>query len=234
MKQNDTLAIVEDDAVLREELSCFFVGQGYTVHEANSYQGLLDILKFNDIQVVVLDLNLPGKNGYEIATILKNDLPRLGIVMLTARTSLADRIKGYDMGADIYLPKPTNPMELLAAIRSLTKRLHDAQAQKPLYLLSLRWRSMSSAGLDCHDLTPVEVVLIRTLALSPQQTLDIGEMLNVLEDKFNERAMTRRALENILSRLRKKLMTCFESEIDPIKAVRGFGYQLTWSIDIVE
>jgi len=234
LKPHDTLAIVEDDVVLREELRCFFVDQGYEVHEANSYQSLLEILKFHDIQVVVLDLNLPGKNGYEIARLLKSDLPKLGIVMLTARTTLADRIRSYDVGADIYLPKPTNPMELLAAIRSLVKRLQEGLTKAPSFQLSLQWRRLTSPEVSCNDLTAVEVVLLRVLALSPQQTLDIGEMLDVLEDKFTDRTLTRRALENILSRLRRKLMACFETDLDPIKAVRGFGYQLTWNIEIVD
>lgn len=233
MKPTENLAIVEDDVILREELRCFFVSQGYVVYEANSYPGLLDILKFHDLQVVVLDLNLPGKNGYEIAALLKHDLPRLGIVMLTARTALADRIKGYEVGADIYLPKPTNPMELLAAIRSLSKRLSNGVQEAPTYQLSLPGRRLTWAGLRSDDLTAVEVVVLRVLIISPQQTLDIAELLNVLEDKFTDRTLTRRALENIVSRLRKKLMAGFDTEQDPIKAVRGFGYQLTWDIEIV-
>lgn len=234
MKSLNTLAIVEDDVVLREELSYFFASHGYAVQEANCHQGLLDILKFHDIQVVVLDLNLPGKSGYEIATSLKKNLPQLGIVMLTARTTLADRIKGYEMGADIYLPKPTDPMELLAAIRSLIKRLEDAVDKPPAFELSLREHRLASPQTCCRNLTAVEMFLLRVLAVSPQQTLDEGQLLDVLDEKFTERALTRRALENILSRLRKKLMICFDAEIDPIKAVRGFGYQLTWDIKIVD
>lgn len=228
------LAIVEDDAVLREELSCFFVNQGYLVHEANSHQGLLDILKLHDIQVVVLDLNLPGKNGYEIASWLKHDLPRLGVVIMTARTSLTDRIKGYEVGADIYLPKPTNPMELLAAVRNLAKRLQDTAPQTQKFQLSMQARRMTSLETCCDDLTGIEVFLLRVLAMSPDKTVDIGEMLNALEEKFIARTITRRALENIFSRLRKKLTTAFDNDLDPIKAVRGFGYQLTWSIEIVD
>lgn len=234
MNPHNALAIVEDDAVLREELLCFFVSQGYVVYEANSQKGLMDILRMHDIQVVLLDLNLPGKNGYEIAMWLRQDLPRLGIVMMTARTALSDRIKGYEVGADIYLPKPTNPMELLAAIRSLIKRLLDTKGKAQQFQLSIPSRRLSSLDGWCDDLTRIEVVLLKALAISPQQTLDIGEMLNVLEEKFSERIVTRRALENILSRLRKKLTIAFDSDLDPIKAIRGYGYQLTWSIEIVD
>ena len=234
MNSNNSLAIVEDDALLREELCCFFLSHGYVVHEANSHAGLIEVLKYSDFQVVILDLNLPGKNGYEIAAELKQNLPQLGIIMLTARTSLTDRIKGYDVGADIYMPKPTDPIELLAAVRSLAKRLQDGVKNSRKHQLCLHSRRLSNVDGCCDELTAVEVLLLRLLALSPLQTLDTGEMLNVLEDKFSERSITRRALENILSRLRKKLMTAFQSDLDPIKAVRGFGYQLTWSIEIVE
>lgn len=233
MNPNNTLAIVEDDTVLREELYLFFANQGFIVHEANSQQSLMDVLRLHDIQVVVLDLNLPGKNGYEIAAWLKQDLPTIGIVMMTARTALNDRIKGYEVGADIYLSKPANPMELLAAIRSLLKRLQSTKEKSLKLQLNVKSMILSSLEMRCDDLTGIEVVLLRALAISPLQTLDIGEILNLLEEKFPERAVTRRALENILSRLRKKLTTTFESDSDPIKAIRGFGYQLTWSIEIV-
>jgi DNA-binding response OmpR family regulator len=232
LKPLEALAIVEDDAVLREELRCFFVGQHYKVYEANNYLGLLEILKLHEIRVIVLDLNLPGINGYEIASRLKQAWPRLGVVMLTARTALADRIKGYEVGADVYLPKPTNPMEVLATIKSLSRRLQNPESSIDSFQLHFQARRLTSATAYCDDLTAVEVVLIRSMVLAPHQTLDIGELMDVLESKFSDHAITRRALENILSRLRKKLMTCFDKDLDPVKAIRGVGYQLTWNIQI--
>lgn len=229
----DALVIVEDDMVLREELKVFFVSHGFVVHEANGESGLFDVLQEHRVQVVVLDLNLPGKNGYAIAERLKQSMPQLGIVMLTARTSLQDRVKGYEVGADLYLPKPTDPMELLAAIRRMIERAAAASSGSDnAWVLKTRYGSLAKADCICRDLTPVESTIVRALALAPMRTLDIGDLLNLLEERFPARVASRRALENILSRLRKKLMTCFEGEPDPVKSIRSTGYQLVWVVEV--
>jgi len=234
LNKPNTLAIVEDDAVLREELSFFFIAQGFVVYEANSYQSLMEVLKLHDVQLVLLDLNLPGKNGYEISSILKSIWPKLGVVMLSARSALNDRVQGYNSGADIYLTKPTDPIELLATVRSLLKRLTGAAVTDDYLRLNLQSRCLTSSTAICEDLTDIEITVLRSLLINPQRTLDVGEIMYVLGEKFPGRSFTRRALENILSRMRIKLMTRFDRKLDPIKSLRGFGYQLTWDIEIVD
>lgn len=234
MKTPERLAIVEDDALLREELACFFKGAGLVVHEANSYHTLLDVLQNEPVDVVVLDLNLPGKNGYEIAERLKALSPTIGIVMLTARAAKQDRLRGYDAGADIYFPKPVDPDELLAAVRSLAARVRGQTVNVQTYKLNLRKMTLAGTGAQCASLSAVDAVILKALAFSPDQTLDISSLQNLLEERFPDRPFTKRALENLLSRLRKKLMQAFDTDVDPIRAVRGVGYQLTWALEIVE
>ena len=231
--QRPSVAIVEDDVVLREELKVFFTSHGFAIFEANGEDSLMDILQTQAIKVVVLDLNLPGKNGYQIAQSLKTTMPQLGIVMLTARTGLEDRVRGYEVGADLYLPKPTDPMELLAAVKRLCERVSkDWLSAKSRWVLHVRLGQLSRDEQICGDLSALETALLRTMALAPHGIADAGDLLNMVEDNFTGRVASRRALENVLSRLRKKLLSCFEDESDPIKSVRSSGYQLTWLVEV--
>ena len=233
MKNPERIAIVEDDALLREELACFFTSAGLAVHEANNYQTLLDVLQEGAIDVVVLDLNLPGMSGYDIAQRLKSLSPAIGIVMLTARAAKQDKLRGYEVGADIYFAKPVDPDELLAAVRSLATRVRG----KPdsTQALKLCVKQLTLAGQQQSAcLSAVEALILKVLAFSPEQTLDISSLQNALEERFPDRPFTKRALENLLSRLRKKLLQCFSDQPDPIRAIRGLGYQLTWEVEVVE
>ena len=234
MKQPERIAIVEDDTLLREELSCFFTTSGLVAHEANSYQTLLDVLQNHAVDVVVLDLNLPGMSGYEIAEQLKQVCPSTGIVMLTARAAKHDKLRGYDAGADIYFAKPVDPDELLAAVRSLAARVRGQVESSQAFKLNMQQLSLTLGEKHYPALSAVEAQILKALAFSPEQTLDISGLQNVLEDRFPDRLFTKRALENLLSRLRKKLLGCFEGEADPIRAIRGVGYQLTWTVEVVE
>lgn len=234
MKTPDRIAIVEDDTLLREELTCFFKNAGLVTHEANSYQTLLDVLQNHTVDVVLLDLNLPGMNGYEIAKNLKRLSPSTGIVMLTARAAKHDKLRGYEVGADIYFAKPVDPDELLAAVRSLAARVRGQTESQETFKLHMQQLSLALADTSCSSLSAVEVMILKALAFSPEQTLDISGLQNVLEERFPDRPFTKRALENLLSRLRKKLMQVFGDELDPIRAIRGVGYQLTWPVEVVE
>lgn len=227
------IAIVEDDANLREELVFLFQNNGYQVHEAINAQGLLDVLHLHPIRLVVLDLNLPGISGYEIAEQLRESHPRIGIVMLTARTRLNDRVKGYGTGADIYLTKPTDPQELLAAVNRLSHRVMADNDQETL-LIDCQRHLLRNPNNKTVGLTAVEIFLLRALALAPEGTLDAGELLDLIEEKFPERSATRRSLENTISRLRSKAATILPEETNLVRSVRGVGYQLGISVRVID
>ena len=211
-----------------------FTGAGLTVHEANSFHTLLDVLQDTAIDVVVLDLNLPGMTGHEIAERLKAWSLSIDIVMLTARAGKHDKLRGYEVGADIYFAKPVDPDELLAAVRSLAARVRGNANGAQVYKLYLKQLTFVNPMGQSVPLSAVEAIILKSLAFSPEQTLDITNLQNVLEDIFQDRLFTKRALETLLSLLRKKLLQGFEGELDPIRAIRGLGYQLTWAIEVVE
>lgn len=230
---NFQIAIVEDDPILREELARLIQRQGFNVLEANSANGLEDLMLVNKIDLLILDLNLPGKNGFQIAMNVRKVIPQIGIIMLTARTSLQDKIKGYEMGADIYLPKPTPVEELLAAIMTLKRRLTSS--------ISEGWRLDSDKRILVTEqnmqiaLTATETMLLRAFAHAPSRTLDTGVILDILAEKNDENETTKRAVENLISRLRKKIAdsdkTTQQDKI--IQSVWNQGYQLSFPIIVL-
>lgn len=228
-----SIAIVEDDAILRQELVQLFTENGYRVHEANQYQGLLDILRLHSLRLILLDLNLPGKNGFEIAESLRQSHPGVGIVMLTARAHTEDRVRGYHAGADIYLTKPADPQEILAAIASIQRRLDTAEKTMPLALDTQR-----PALVDHNDkavpLTMAEAWVLRALILAPESTVETGDLLDMMDERFPDRHASRRALENLISRLRSKTTPLLDADAQIIRSLRGVGYQLGITVQLLD
>lgn len=237
------IALVEDDALLREELKSLFEHVGYEVHEALHYEGLVDILRHHTPELLILDINLPGPNGYTIADQVKASHPSIGIVMLTAKTRSADHVRGYQSGADIYLTKPTDTDELLAACESLHRRLENSDS-RPALILEVKAQSLvrqtkspniEQAGHEDEGteqtpsvpLTLPELLILRALALSPERELATGDAIDILAERLPKRRHTRRALENIISRLRGKITAAGADGPHLIQSVRGHGYVLT-------
>lgn len=235
MRSHPVIAIVEDDHFLREELACFLQANNYQVHEANCREGLFDILRDCTLDLAILDLNLPGQSGFQIAEQLRERLVDIAIIMLTARVHINDRVRGYEVGADIYLTKPTDPRELLAAVNRLVGRGVDRAGLQ--WVLNVHRCELINKKLNGSiDLTAVETAIIRALALEPGRLMEVADLLGLLEEHFPDRANTRRSLENTISRLRKKVI---DQSVDSlsrplIKAHRNAGYQLTLTVQVVE
>ena len=221
------IAIVEDDAILRDELTYFLGENGFVVSQVNNGSSLDELLMYEPIKLIILDLNLPGQSGLVIAKRLRASFPNLGIIMLTARTGLVDRIQSYENGADIYLPKPTPARELLAAIRSLERRLTDAELPQRWSLDPLRRQLTAPGTAQPIVLTAVEVYVLSALASAPNLTLDFESIQELLKKKYDFKELTKRALENIISRLRKKISHAVgDDKVRCIQSVWGAGYQL--------
>lgn len=124
MKQSNhdiRIALVEDDALLRKEIFHHLKETGFQVFELSNGQALDDLLMTEKIDIFILDLMLPGENGLSIAKRMRSQFAQAGIVIITARGSVADRALGYDSGADIYLNKPVSPDELTICLQSLIR-----------------------------------------------------------------------------------------------------------------
>lgn len=229
------IAIVEDDAILREELSQFLRAHGLIVSEVNNGISLKELLSEQEIQLVILDVSLPGQSGLELAQYLRENFPQTSIVMLTAKTALPDRIKGYDCGADIYISKPASPAELLSAISSLARRAYKISSANAWRLNRQMRQIIPSGGSAPISLTAIECALISTLKLAPNQTLNSEDLCQQLSNLSNHEKLSKRALENSISRLRKKLNFFDPNENKAvIRSVWGHGYQLCIPVIIEE
>lgn len=224
------IAIVEDDVILREELSAFLTAQGHVAHALISGTALDDLFQETAVDIVILDLNLPGQSGFEIAQRYRAGYPELGIIILSARTASVDRISSYDNGADIYLPKPCPPGELLAAIKSLSRRVKSNQSAHAWQLDTVRHVLASANGATFIQLLAVEAHIVELLARAPKHQMSAEDICVLIAENGpngeSSEVLTRRALENRISRLRKKFAEDTKAEPTIIRSIRNEGYQL--------
>ena len=221
------VALVEDDPLLRKEIHFHLKQQGFLVFAVQNGKSLDELLMTEPLDVLVLDLSLPGEDGISIANRIRRSIPGMGIVMLTARTALPDRIRGYEAGADIYLSKPVAPEELTLTLLSLARRVKKVD-ETPVWTLDLRDRSIYGAEpWQKAFLTNSERALLLALAQAPSHMLETDMICELLSQRSGTSDMGKRALESLVSRLRKKLEALSGHDAEPaLKAVWGIGYQL--------
>ncbi len=221
------VALVEDDPLLRKEIHFHLKQQGFLVFAVQNGKSLDELLMTEPLDVLVLDLSLPGEDGIAIASRIRRSIPSMGIVMLTARTALPDRIRGYEAGADVYLSKPVAPEELTLTLLSLARRVKKID-ETPAWTLDLRDRSIYGAEpWQKAFLTNSERALLLALAQAPSHMLETDMICELLSQRSGTSDMGKRALESLVSRLRKKLEALSGHDAEPaLKAVWGIGYQL--------
>ena len=226
-----SVVVVEDHGILREELVHFLALNGFAAAGVNCGLGLDDWLanQSRPPDIAVLDLNLPGEGGLDIAGRLRAAYPDMGIVMLTARKAPADRIVGYSSGADVYLTKPVSGEELVAVLISLHRRLKP-QPSSAWQLDLGRAVITSPLGLSAL-LSANECAVLACLARAPDNIADTPELFLLCasaQDELNEGYVG-----VLMSRLRRKLASLSPGTGDPmIRAVRHKGYQLLIAIEI--
>ena len=228
MNSSSRLLVVDDDPELRELTKAYLMKNGFIVNTVESSVGMDEFLATNDVDLLILDLMLPGEHGLAIAKRLKKkkDLP---IIIVSAQGEDIDRIVGLEIGADDYLPKPFNPRELLARIRAVLRRSSGKIEEKETessrlvfndYELDLNAHSLSRGG-EKVSLTSGEFDLLALLAANPNRVLHRDTILDRLTGA--ERSPFDRSIDVRVTRLRGKL------EFDPskpelIKTIWGKGY----------
>jgi DNA-binding response OmpR family regulator len=230
-----TVALVEDDRLLRGEIESHLTAHGFVVFAANSASALDDILARQAIDLYILDLNLPGESGLSLCKRLRESLPNAGIVIMTARVALHDRLAGYSHGgADFYLTKPVSPDELVLVLQNLGRRVKKLVSDNS-WSLSLRDRLLTGPqeGQKLR-LTNREKVLLVSLSHAKGHILESGALCDLFSRVDDEEGMTKHALEELIARLRKKFKSVQEGDAEPaIKSVWGVGYQLCVPISLV-
>ncbi len=222
-----SVLIVEDHDALREVTVAFLAECGHEVRGAADAQEMDEVLSRWPAHIVVLDVNLPGEDGHSICKRLRGARPGLGILMLTARASAADRVAGYERGADVYLAKPTSNEELAAAIGSLGRRVRPQEVEPP-YLLDEVARELSGSG-GRVSLSEAEAILLRTLASAPGRQVEYWQLMDALG--MSTEADAKAALEVRVVRLRKKLAHIGVPD-GGLLSIRGQGYRLNVAVTI--
>lgn len=216
--------VVDDDRELRELVVDFLSRHGLRAIGAGNAREMDTALAAGDIDLIVLDLMMPGEDGLSVLRRMRGGTHRPPIIMLSAMGADSDRIIGLEVGADDYLAKPCNPRELLARIRAVLRRGQD-NSSHPVrrfgeWTLDLVERTVAGPGIEITALTDTEFRLLSAFLDRPQQVLTRDQLIDLA--KGSDTMMFDRAIDVTLSRLRKKL-----GPRAPIHTVRGEGYMFT-------
>ena len=232
--QTFNVVLVEDDMHLRKEIAEHLKGNGFVVFDVSSASALDDLVTPDLIDLYVIDLNLPGESGLSLSKRIRSTHPLVGIVIITARLGLNDKLASYSHGgADFYLNKPFSPEELVLILQNLGRRVKKIDVKKG-WSLSLRDRILLSPdSIHKLRLTGREKMLLVALSQAKDNTLESGYISDLFTNPDVDDFMSKHALEELIARLRRKLKTAQTADAEPaIKSVWGIGYQLCIHINI--
>ena len=228
MNTKKKILVVEDEASIRSFIVINLSRAGYEVCEADSGEAALEMLeKENGIGVALLDLMLPGIDGFEVCRRIRARGSKIGIIMLTARTQEVDRVTGLMTGADDYVTKPFSPTELIARIDALYRRLDGVIAEDSTKMISgpfelnTRNRTLDKNG-ERIRLTQVEYTIMRFFLENPDKAISREDMLTAVWG--NDYIGELKIVDVNIRRLRIKIE---DDPADPtyIKTVWGYGYK---------
>jgi two-component system OmpR family response regulator len=214
------ILVIEDVPELLEDLVLNLTKHGYLVTGVGSPHEFWNQFHQAPPDIVLLDVGLPGENGLVIARRVREERPDIGIIMLTGRSLLADRLSGRSVGADDYLIKPVQIDELVLVLKNLARRLNINQPQS--WVIDVQALRLSTPTGAQIDLTRSEMQVFKALGTEPNQQATrqrIVECLGYVWETYDERR-----LEAIISRLKRKLMVEFNLADTPIRSLRGEGY----------
>jgi two-component system OmpR family response regulator len=229
--------VIDDDAQIRQMVTDYLGDHEVRVTALGGGRGLDDVLARESIDLLVLDLKLPGEDGLQIARRLRSrgELP---IIVLTGRKEEADRVMALELGADDYLTKPFSPRELLARMRALLRRsraretVPEQLARVRVYRfsgweLNVRLRQLRSDKGDAVSLTNSEFNLLVAFLASPQRVLPRERLLDL--SRLHNDEVYDRTIDVQVGRLRRKLAAQGGGHL--IRTERGAGYVFTAPVD---
>jgi DNA-binding response OmpR family regulator len=237
------ILIVDDEAKIRQMLTRYLTDEGFQVSAAESGSSMREHLARGKVDLILLDLVLPGEDGLQLAREIRAQpgSGTIGIIMLTGRSDMVDMVVGLELGADDYIAKPFHLREVLARIKSVLRRLHPAPSAAPSELqgragelvrfdgwqLDLGRRELKAPDGSEIPLTTGEFDLLVTFAQHPGRVLNRDQLMDLTRGRQWE--AIDRSIDAQVARLRRKI------EPDPktptlIKSVRGVGYVFTGRI----
>ncbi|AWZ47980.1 DNA-binding response regulator [Clostridiaceae bacterium 14S0207] len=220
--------IVEDEANIRSFVKIFLKNNGFNVFECERGEDALKIVTLEKPNIVILDVMLPGIDGFKVCEELRKQNKNIGIIMLTARGQDNDKIEGFETGADDYMVKPFNPKELLLRIKSLLRRVseedkeqEDACIISEPFKLDIYAQKLFKNDTEI-DMTPREFLLMKTFMENPGKAFSREELLSTVWgwDFYGESKI----VDVNMRRLRTKIEDN-PSEPKFIETVWGKGYR---------
>ena len=222
--------VLEDESSIRSFIVINLRRAGYQVVEAESGEQALELLsQHSDVRVALLDIMLPGIDGFEVCRRIRATNPTIGIIMLTARSQEMDKVTGLMTGADDYVTKPFSPAELTARVDALMRRsggstVEAGEISQPPFLLNTRNRTLEKNGQRVK-LTQVEYAIVKMFMENPGKALSREEILDAVwgHDYFGELKI----VDVNIRRLRLKIE---DNATNPMYITTIWGYGYKWGL----
>ncbi|NIE75245.1 response regulator [Pantoea sp. Ap-967] len=230
--------IVDDDPLIRDLLQAYLSQEGYTVHCAATAEQAEALLAEQPVDLLMLDIRLPGKDGLTLTRELRVR-SEVGIILITGRNDEIDRIVGLECGADDYVSKPLNPRELVSRAKNLIRRVRHAQVARPSAPANLALKQFGAWALDCDRrrlvdpqggetlLTQGEFQLLSVFLRNSGHTLSRDQLMDQIRNR--EWVPNDRSIDVLVGRLRRKLHDD-PAEPELIITIHGAGYLFTASV----
>ena len=223
----EKILIVDDEVDILELIKFNLTKEGYKTRLASTGEKALDIVKNSQIDLIILDLMLPGIDGLEVTRIIRNDPEKqnIPIVMVTAKGDESDIVTGLELGANDYMSKPFSPKELIARIRNIFRRrqkLLETKSKKIIIekgLIIDHNKHLVTIEDTIIDLTPSEYQLLAMLIKQKGWVFTRGQIIDAI--RGTNYAVTERSIDVVVVGLRKKLGAYGKA----IETVRGIGYK---------
>ncbi len=229
------IIVIEDNDNLRQATVAMLTRHGHPATGLICAEDV-DEMRFDPAPgLFVIDLNLPGEDGLSLARRLRASQPLVGIIIVTARSRLGDKVAGYESGADLYLPKPVDPAELLAAVESLERRLQHSrrllQPGEPVHELRLdQVGRVLQGALGTELLSQNETAILVGLSRAPGSRLESWQIMAAIDK--DPATYAKSSLEVRMLRLRQKLVRVGAHD-RCLPALRSYGYQLGVPVRVI-
>lgn len=225
------IVVVEDHDDLRLLTCRVLTNEGHQVMGLACAEELEDLGGGKPVDIFLIDINLPGEDGISLSKRIRKAQPFVGIIIISARTDLHDKVIGYDSGADLYITKPLIFAELTAAIRSFARKHEAIKLEKVSDTQSLVLDKLDVTGsAGVVKVTATEAMLLTALARAPAGKLETWQLAELLDVQVDETMKASIAMRFV--RLRKKLADAGAQGV-VIESIRNVGYQILVHIEVI-